>query len=490
MGRTERTPGFRHTAIIVLVLAASLSGCSREQDAAPAAASPPVIEPASDAGDEPETPQLVECKARTPGCREVVDCSRRNGKSRKNCERRTVAFDVAACAARQDPAGCRQFETRFGQVTLIADASNFVSAPLSTEPVSVELITDQLKSPWDLEFLPDGSMLVTQLAGKLVQVDPAGALTDVAELDVLRVGEAGLMGLAIDPDYPRNPYIYMSYTYKLDDSDPEFAHPEMATARRIVGRISRWTYADGALADEVVLLDNIPGSVIHAGGRLEFGPDGKLYATTGDADRAMQSQDYDFLGGKVLRMNTDGSVPDDNPVPGSLVYSRGHRNPQGLAWDPVTGDLYTSEHGPTRHDEINRVAPGQNNGWGVFKCGKRMSPASPSGEPVPPVVCFDKWTMAPSGMQFVSDPDSPWFGSLFVAGLRGHHLHRFVFRDGKPAVDEIFYISDSADYAAGYAGSGRKPRVDPQTRDVEYRDGALYIINNDYTLLKLTPGPG
>ena len=155
------------------------------------------------------------------------------------------------------------------------------------------------------------------------------------------------------------------------------------------------------------MLDDIPGAAQHSGGRLEIGPDRKLYATTGDAVSAHEAQDVAFLGGKVLRLDLDGSVPADNPFPESPVYSRGHRNPQGLAWEP-DGDLFTSEHGPWRFDEINRVRAGGNYGWGAYSCDEKMPRIPESGRVRFPIVCFETWTAAPSGMVFVTDAGSPW----------------------------------------------------------------------------------
>jgi glucose/arabinose dehydrogenase len=372
---------------------------------------------------------------------------------------------------------------------MMSDSYNFISSPFTGENPRAELATGKLKSSWDLEFLPDGSMLVTQEDGQLVHLDKAGNKTQLLDIEVFKTIEAGLLGLAVDPRFAENHHIYLFYTTRSDDADPANKNLADPKYERILNRLSRWTLEDGRATGEVILLDDLPGTVMHAGGRLEFGPDGKLYVTTGDGATRddvvseARTQDMSFLGGKVLRLNPDGSVPGDNPVAGSYVYSRGHRNPSGLAWHPDSGFLYTCEHGPHRYDEVNRIIPGGNYGWGSYKCRQRMSDIEAIA-PQFPVICFDKWTIAPGGLDFVSDPASPWHGSLFVGSLRGKHLHRYVFDGDEVVSDEIFYVLDRK--ALGQAGG--LVRMNPRIRDVEYRDGALYLLGDFSGIVKLTPG--
>jgi len=365
---------------------------------------------------------------------------------------------------------------------MIADETNYISAPFTDQKFTVELINIKLESPWDLEFLTDGSMLVTEQGGKIIHIKRAGRKT-VLYLETISLLESGLMGLAIDPNFSKNNYVYIYYTYKFDDSDPSFLNPKHDNQRRVLNKISRLTFKNGLLTDETVLIDNIPGSLRHSGSRLEFGPDGKLYATTGDAEEILLAQDISFLGGKILRLNSDGSIPKDNPFPGSYVYSRGHRNPQGLAWHPITKELYESGHGEWRYDEINHIRPGQNYGWGSYRCDEKNSDVPVDGEVTFPVVCFKDWTMAPSGMEFVSDPESPWFGSLFVASLRGKHLHRYVFDNDKTTIDEIFFVSGGKEYIR----KQDRGKISTRIRDVEYHDGSLYVIGHNFGLVKISP---
>ena len=454
---------------LVTVVCAGLVLVQSLKSAKPSASYPP----------EPENAAPVACSDESENCRQVLDCS----DDAKDCVVRQLTFDVDQCAEKAAREECQNFATRMLDVTLISDSYNLVSSPFSQQQVSAELISDALLLPWDLEFLPDGTMLVTEKQGRVAAIESNGEAREILQLDVIDTHEAGLMGLAIDPEFASNHYVYLAYTFKLDDTDPAFSEPKMWTHQRVLNKISRWTYDGDKLRDEYVLMDNLPGSVEHTGLRLEFGPDGKLYASTGDATNAWLSQDLAFLGGKVLRIDKDGTVPADNPFPDSYVYSRGHRNPQGMAWHPDTGALYQSEHGPYRFDEINRVVAGHNYGWGSYQCDKAMSEKSPMGETTGAAICFPHWNISPSGMTFVADQDSPWYGSLFVASLRGKHIHRYEFDGDQVTRDEIFYVSDGWDYDR----HGRFGKLGRRLRDVEYWDGSLYVIGDRFGLVRLSP---
>jgi len=215
------------------------------------------------------------------------------------------------------------------------------------------------------------------------------------------------LGIALDPNFEENHYIYLYYTYS------EF----IFTYNKVV----RYTESDNKLYNEKILLDKIPGGAIHDGGRLKFGPDGKLYITTGEAGNPGLAQDLNSLGGKILRINSDGSIPDDNPFQ-TPVYSYGHRNPQGLDWDPVTGKLVISEHGPSgergfAHDEVNVIEPGANYGWPKV-IGDETKP-----ELVSPLLHTGDDTWAPSGATFYNSDNIEEFENMFfIATLRGNHL--------------------------------------------------------------------
>ncbi len=289
---------------------------------------------------------------------------------------------------------------------------------------NVQLIASGLEAPWAVAQAPDGRLFVTERPGRVRIIRPsAGGLEARPWASVpARANpdaERGLLGIALDPDFARNGFVYLYYSY---------AGAGGATLNRLV----RMQDTSGAGTDETILLDNIPGSSNHDGGRIAFGPDGKLYVATGDGEQQARAQDRTSLGGKILRLEKDGRVPADNPFPGSPVYSLGHRNVQGLAFQPDTGVLYQTEHGPSGffpaccQDEVNRIEAGANYGWPIVtgKPGDQRfrDPVVWSGN-------TDTW--APSGAAFVTRP-GPLRGSLLFATLRGQHLHRIVFTtDGR-----------------------------------------------------------
>ncbi|OLC20887.1 MAG: hypothetical protein AUH33_02825 [Chloroflexi bacterium 13_1_40CM_68_21] len=290
---------------------------------------------------------------------------------------------------------------------------------------NVQLIATGLQAPWAMELAADGRLFVTERPGRvrIVQLGPGGGLRTepwvTLPASTARDGEKGLLGIALDPDFARNGFVYLYYSYTLSNG---------ATRNKVV----RMRDDNGRGTEETVLLDGIPGNSNHDGGRVKFGPDGKLYITTGDAENGANAQNAGSLAGKVLRLNKDGSVPGDNPMPGSPVWSLGHRNVQGLAWQPDTGELYETEHGPSNpfpdccHDEVNLIVRGGNYGWPTVRAiandQRFRDPLLESGS-------FETW--APSGAAFATRP-GPLRGSLLFATLRGQHLHRVVFApDGR-----------------------------------------------------------
>ncbi|MBI4317471.1 MAG: PQQ-dependent sugar dehydrogenase [Chloroflexi bacterium] len=274
----------------------------------------------------------------------------------------------------------------------------------------VEVVATGLQVPWALAFAPDGRLFFTERPGR-VRVIANGQLEaePVAQLPVASVGESGLMGLALDPAFQQNGYLYIMYTYRDQ-------------AGNLKNRVSRLVESGGRAGNEVVLLDGMPGANIHDGGRIKFGPDRKLYVTLGDASNSSLAQQLGSPAGKIMRINGDGSIPDDNPFPGSPVWSLGHRNPQGLAWHPATGLLFSTEHGPVGNDEVNVVRAGNNYGWPTV--------TGTGGAPrfVDPILLFTP-SVAPSGATFYDGSQlAPWRGSLFFTTLRGGHLHRVTLR--------------------------------------------------------------
>jgi len=287
-------------------------------------------------------------------------------------------------------------------------AGGTVAAEVVAPPggLVVETVVEGLEIPWDLAFTPDGRILVTERPGR-IRVVKDGLLQEdpYATIDVFHRSEAGLMGIALHPRFADNGYLYVCYTYR--------------SGRGTYNRIARLTDRGDHAADHHVILDGIPGDTRHDGCRIRFGPDGYLYATTGDATDPELSQDLDSLAGKVLRMTADGDAPSDNPFPGSLVFTWGHRNPQGLDWHPETGDLFITEHGPNRDDEVNLLRPGGNYGW------PEVTGAAGEPEYVDSVLALTP-TVAIAGAAFVSGGSMPtsWQGNLVFAALKSSHLQR------------------------------------------------------------------
>ena len=278
--------------------------------------------------------------------------------------------------------------------------------PNAFAEINVETVLDNLKNPWELKFGPDGTIFFTERDGKLWVIDNESTLHLVAEFPASNTAEGGLLGLELDPDYENNHFLYLYQTY-LDIPTHQ-------------NKVVRYTVNNNQLTDELVLIDKIPGALWHDGGRIKFGPDEMLYITTGDATNANLSQDTASLAGKILRINSDGTVPSDNPF-NSPVFSYGHRNPQGLAWNE-NGILVSSEHGPSgergyAHDEINVIERGKNYGWPII--------VGDSNDIVytNPILHSGDITWAPSGLlYYYSDRIPEWKGKFLVATLRGEHV--------------------------------------------------------------------
>jgi aldose sugar dehydrogenase len=271
----------------------------------------------------------------------------------------------------------------------------------------VETVLTGLEIPWSLTFAPDGRLFVTERPGRVRIVASGGSSSELAlTLDgVFAQGEAGLLGLALDPDFSQNRFVYIYYSAVVGGG--------------AVNRIVRYREVNARLAERVVLLDNIPAATIHDGGRLRFGPDGLLYATAGDASNANIAQDVASLAGKILRLNRDGSSPSDNRF-SSPVYTYGHRNPQGLDWHPTSGDLWAVEHGASGNDEVNAIRAGLNFGW------PRIEGAATMSSMETPITFYNP-SIAPSGASFYRGQRLPQFANnLFVATLRGTHLLRLT----------------------------------------------------------------
>lgn len=278
----------------------------------------------------------------------------------------------------------------------------------------IEVIAENLAIPWELAFLPDGDILVTERLGNLKRI---GKKKHVYTIEGVRhAGEGGLLGLALHPRFTENHWIYLYFT--------------TASNNGLKNKVERYRLDDNSLSEKQIIIDGIPGAPYHDGGRIAFGQDGYLYVATGDAGQSNLAQDTNSLAGKILRLKDDGQIPHDNPF-SNAIYSYGHRNPQGLAWDNK-GRLWATEHGRSGIlsglDELNLIDKGKNYGWPVIQGDeKRNSMESPiiqSG-------AYETW--APAGLVFFDD-------SLFFGGLRGESIYRAkILDDGTVTLRSYFH---------------------------------------------------
>lgn len=299
----------------------------------------------------------------------------------------TAATGSAAVTGSSTPAG-----STAATGSAAAAGSTESAAPAAridlTRPVTV---ASNLQVPWGLAFLPDGSALVSERnSGRISRIAAGGeAPRPVVTLsDVVAAGEGGLLGIAVAPTFAQDNLVYAYYTARSDN------------------RIVRFRL--DAPQNQTVILSGLAKANFHNGGRIAFGPDGALYASVGDAGTTSSAQDRASRNGKILRMRPDGSTPPDNPFSGSLVYSLGHRNVQGLAWD-AQGRLYASEFGQNTWDEVNLVVAGGNYGWPVVE-GQGNDARFRN-----PIVVWSTAEASPSGAAIAGD-------TLYVAALRGARL--------------------------------------------------------------------
>jgi glucose/arabinose dehydrogenase len=317
--------------------------------------------------------------------------------------------------------------------------------PPIPEPVTeygneyVQILATNLEKPWAIGFADD-KIFVTEKVGR-VRVIESGILLDdpLATLRTANVFDGGLLGIAVHPAFDMNHFIYVYYTYEKDGA--------------LWNKILRITESNNKLDAAKTIFDNIPGSVYNNGGIIKFGPDGKLYVGTGYVSDSHGPQDIQSLEGKILRLNDDGTIPDDNPFSNSPVFSFGHMNPKGLGWDNV-GNLFVTEMGPSKNDEINLVQSGGNYGWPEQEC-------SGNEEFIDPIKCYDP-AIEPGGIVFYYGDKIKLENSLVLASLRASHLFNLeIDEDGVKSQKSIL------------SGLGR-------IRDVAVGpDGYLYLITSN-----------
>ncbi|GAB6989215.1 PQQ-dependent sugar dehydrogenase [Paenibacillus pini] len=341
-----------------------------------------------------------------------------------------------------------------GNISAASKALSVKTNAASSDPYTPEVVATDLETPWAIDFAPDGRIFFTERNSGRVRVVVNGQLksspviTLGAPFYYMPKSEGGLLGLALDPNFATNHYIYVYHSYKTSDN-------------KVANQVVRLKENNNKATLDKVLITNLPGAVYHNGGRLKIGPDQKLYFS--DGNYGNKDDTLSFLGGKIFRLNLDGSIPSDNPFGSkSPIYSRGHRNPQGLAWQPGTNLLLESEHGESSHDEINLIQPGNHYGWPTYEGGDQDHTGI-----TPPLIYANGTTWAPSGITFVTK--GPWAGNLLVANLKGKQIIRMVIgqKNGKPTID-----SDSLNYL--YVNKyGRIRDI------VEAPDGSLYFVTSN-----------
>jgi glucose/arabinose dehydrogenase len=340
-----------------------------------------------------------------------------------------VALAVAA-------AGC-------GSAAPVTAPVPLAAAAAPAQPTVTGDIARDLRIPWGLDFLPDGDALVTQRdLRQVLRIAPDGQVTPAGEItEAEGTGEGGVLGLAVSPDFESDQLVYLYISTATDN------------------RIVRAPFDGTTLGPREPLVVGIPSAENHDGGALEFGPDGLLYAGTGDAENRALAQDPGSLGGKILRMTPDGRPPADNPFPGSVVFSLGHRNVQGLGFDSA-GRLWASEFGYRTADELNLIRPGGNYGWPVVE-GRGGDPRF-----LEPAAQWSVAEASPSGIAIVDDV-------VYMAGLRGQRLWRIPLAGEGVGQPEAFL----------QGAHGRLRTVAPAP------DGSLWITTSNHDKLG-RPAPG
>src|SRR3989344_4936720 len=326
---------------------------------------------------------------------------------------------------------------------------------------TVEEVAHGLEVPWGILFTSPTRMLVTERPGRIRIIENGTLLEKPLHTfpEVSTGGEEGLMSITLHPRYAENKFVYASYAFQ--------------TERGMRVEVVRFKDDGNSISDTTRIVTGIPAAQFHAGSELAFGPDGKLYITTGDATERDLAQNLDALAGKILRVNDDGSIPRDNPFPDSPIWSYGHRNPQGIDWDS-TGAMYETEHGPSGFDgpgggdEVNRIEKGGNYGWPLVS-----HDASLEGT-VSPLLIFTP-AEAPASALIYSGKLFPQFkDTLFFGALRGENLMRVLLADGKVTGFERLFleeygrireVTEGPDGAIYFSTSNRDGRGSPAASD-------------------------
>ena len=372
----------------------------------------------------------------------------------------------AAVGCGQPPKGLAENE--------IVTTQNLTNNNNGTVKFKVETVAENLQVPWAFAFLPDGNIFVTERPGRvrIIENGKLKAEPVFTVADVEASGESGLMDISLHPNFSENKFVYLAYAYGKSGK---------------FDRVVRYKFDGKTFVEPKTIIENIPAAQFHAGMRADFGPDGKLYITTGDATDRELAQKMDSLAGKTLRLNEDGTVPADNPFAGQKgarteIWSVGHRNAQGLAWQPVSNLMFQTEHGPSGFDgpgggdEVNIVEAGKNYGWAVIHHKQtKEGLISPLLEYTP--------ACAPASAAFYNGDKFPEFkGNFFFGCLRGQRIIR-VTLDGRK-------VTGQEDLLTGTYGRIREVAAGPDGFlyfSTSNRDGRGDAAKTDDRVLRLVP---
>ncbi|MEC0093173.1 PQQ-dependent sugar dehydrogenase [Paenibacillus macquariensis] len=366
----------------------------------------------------------------------------------------TTSFNVTGLTANTSYSFTVKARDLAGNISAASTALSVKTNTTSSDPYTPEVVASNLETPWAIALAPDGRIFFTERNSGRIRVVVNGQLKSTPVMTLpspfyyMPKSEGGLLGLALDPNFATNHYMYIYHSYKTSDN-------------KVANQVVRLKENNNVATQDKVLITNLPGAVYHNGGRVKIGPDNKLYFSDGNYGNTDDTLNY--LGGKMFRLNLDGTIPSDNPFGASSpIYSRGHRNPQGIAWQPGTNRLFISEHGESSKDEINFVQPGNNYGWPKYEGSNQNQPGI-----TPPLIYANGTTWAPSGMTFVTQ--GPWAGNLLVTNLKGKQIIRMVVteQNGKPTIDSNNLT---------YLFLNKYGRI----RDiVEAPDGSLYFVTSN-----------
>ncbi len=368
-----------------------------------------------------------------------------------------IAFSVLIACASPEPTGLTDNQMIKSKAIGSSSETKF----------KVEMVASGLEVPWGFAFLSEGNMLFTERPGRVRMIENGKLREEVVfnVPDVEPSGESGLMDISLHPKFAENRYVYISYAYNADGKHV---------------KIVRYTFDGKTLKEDKIVIDKIPGAPNHAGSRARFGPDGKLYVTTGDSTDWSLAQKTDSLAGKTLRVNDDGSVPDDNPFVNDKnyrpeIWTIGHRNAQGLAWQPGTGLMFQTSHGPSYFegrgggaDEVNIVEEGKNYGWPEI-WGNKTKEGMES-----PLLEYSPACAPASGMFYYGDKFPEFKGNFFFGCLRGTRIIRVVL-DGRKVVGQenllegnfgrIREMAEGPDGYIYFATSNQDSRGRPDEKD-------------------------